>query len=141
MKYVTEPKSVIEEKKITWTTIQKNEQVTLLASINFQKPTPSSDLLFTNSVEYSIGSSSDRITFDFQIPFNFVEFIRPTPMSTSDYFALWKNSKVEQTFTITSTLRNASLFAEKMTKLFHVALVDLNTACMICCEDYDWIHV
>ena len=127
---MTEPKAAIEEKKITWTAIHKNEQTTLLASINFQKPTPSSDLMFTTSIEYSIESSPERITFDFQIPFNFVEFIRPTAMNTSDYFALWKNSKVEQTLTITSTLRNASLFAEKMTKLFHVALVDLNTACM-----------
>ena len=114
-----------------WEKINKEEQVTILGSVNFQKPTPSSDLLFTGKIEYSIEGTDSRNTLDFEIPFNFVEFIRGTPMSTSDYFTLWKNSKVEQTMRITSTLRNTSLFAERVTKLFHLAMIDLNVSCMV----------
>lgn len=129
MKYVTEPKSVIEAKQMKWEELNSHEQVTVLGSVNFQKPTPSSSLLFTGQLEYSIEGSKSRNTLDFEIPFSFVEFIRATPMSTSDYFNLWKNSKVEQKVSITSTLRNTSLFAEKVTSLFHVAMVDLNDSC------------
>lgn len=129
---MTEPKGDVDSKTMKWEKIQSDEQVTILGSVNFQKPTPSSNLLFTGKFEYSIEGSDSRNTLDFEIPFNFVEFIRGTPMSTTDYFALWKNSKVEQTIRITSTLRNTSLFAEKVTKIFHLSMVDLNVSCKEC---------
>ena len=130
VKYVAEPKAKIESKEVHWDSIARREQMTVLGSINFQKPTPSSDLSVNGTVKYLMGESDVINTLDFVIPFNFVEMIRETPMTTSEYFALWNKTKAEQKTEIKSTLRNTNLFADKVNKIFHVATIDINESCM-----------
>lgn len=131
VKYVAEPKAKIEGKELHWDSIPKREQMTVLGSINFQKPTPSSDLSVNGTVSYQLADGNVTNSLDFVIPFNFVEMIRETPMTTSEYFALWNSTKAEQKAEIKSTLRNTNLFADKVNKIFHVATVDINEACII----------
>ena len=103
VKYVTEPKGTIEGKTISWATIGKEEQVTILGSTNFHKPTPSSSLSLSGHIEYKVEGSEDAHSLDFDIPY-----------------------KAEQKVEIHSSLRNTRLFAEKANKMFHVAIVDVN---------------
>lgn len=126
MKFVTEPKGNTQGTKLSWEAIAAEEQVTILGNVNFSKPTPSSSLVFSGQVVYHLESSDDEKTLDFEIPFNFVEMIRGTPMSSSEYFALWKSSKADRRVEVKTTLRNTRLFAEKANRLFHVALIDVN---------------
>lgn len=126
VKYVTEPKGTIEGKTISWATIGKEEQVTILGSTNFHKPTPSSSLSLSGHIEYKVEGSEDAHSLDFDIPFSFMEMVRETPMSATAYFEMWKSYKAEQKVEIHSSLRNTRLFAEKANKLFHVAIVDVN---------------
>lgn len=125
-KFVTEPKGASQGGKLSWGAIAAEEQVTVLVNFNFAKPTPSSSLLFSGHIEYHLEEGEKEAAFDIEIPFNFVDMIRGTPMSTSEYFALWKSSKAEQKVEIKSTLRNTRLFAEKANRLFHVAVIDIN---------------
>ena len=126
MKFVTEPKGSAQGTKLSWEAIASEEQVTILGNVNFSKPTPSSSLVFSGQVLYHLESSDDEKTLDFEIPFNFVEMIRGTPMSSSEYFALWKSSKADRRVEVKTTLRNTRLFAEKANRLFHVAVIDIN---------------
>lgn len=125
-KFVTEPKGASQGGKLSWDAIAAEEQVTILVNLNFAKPTPSSSLLFTGHIEYHTEAEGKEAALDLEIPFNFVDMIRGTPMSTSEYYALWKSSKAEQKVEIKSTLRNTRLFAEKVNRLFHVAMIDVN---------------
>ena len=126
-KFVTEPKGASQDAKFSWGAIAAEEQVTVLVNLNFAKPTPSSSLSFTGHIEYHTeAEESKEAALDLEIPFNFVDMIRGTPMSSSEYFALWKSSKAEQKVEIKSTLRNTRLFAEKANRLFHVAIIDVN---------------
>ena len=112
IKLVSEPKAAIEEKRLVWKAVGAREQITVLGSINFQKPTPSSDLMFSGSVSYKTETAEE-------------------PMSTSEYYAQWKSYKAEQKVDIKTTLRNTRLFAERANKVFHVAMVDVNEPCMV----------
>ena len=130
IKYVTEPKGTVEGKSFTWERLAKHEQATILGSINFQKPTPTSALQLSGTVTYQIENAPTPAPLPFTIDFNFVEMIRELPMETSEYFKVWNASKAEQKVEVRSTLRNTGLFAEKAKKLFHVAIVDVNESCM-----------
>lgn len=130
IKLVSEPKAAIDGKRLSWESVGQREQITILGSINFQKPTPSSDLKFSGCVCYKADASEEPTKLAFEIPFNFVEMMRELPMSTSEYYAQWKNCKAEQKVDIKTTLRNTRLFAEKTNKVFHVAMVDVNEPCM-----------
>ena len=122
---------MIEGKSFTWEHLAKHEQATILGSINFQKPTPTSALQLAGTVTYQIANASTPApaSLAFAIDFNFVEMIRELPMETSEYFKAWGASKAEQKVEVCSTLRNTRLFAEKANKLFHVAIVDVNESC------------
>lgn len=137
VKYVIEPKGSVEGKTLSWEHLDKKEQATILGSINFQKPTPTSALQMTGSVSYQVDKTAEMHSLAFTIDFNFVEMIREMPMETSEYFKIWGTSKAEQKVEIKSTLRNTRLFAEKAQKIFHVAIVDVNDACMYSFFNFD----
>lgn len=126
VKFVAEPKAAVEGKTLKWEAIAKEEQVTVLGSTNFHKPTPSSALSMNGHIEYKVEGQEEMHALDFEIPFNFVEMVRETPMTATAYFEMWKSYKAEQKVEIHSSLRNTRLFAEKANKLFHVAIVDVN---------------
>lgn len=129
VKFVAEPKAAVEGKTLKWEAIAKEEQVTVLGSTNFHKPTPSSALSMNGHIEYKVEGQEEMHALDFEIPFNFVEMVRETPMTATAYFEMWKSYKAEQKVEIHSSLRNTRLFAEKANKLFHVAIVDVNDVC------------
>ena len=131
IKLVSEPKAAIEEKRLVWKAVGAREQITVLGSINFQKPTPSSDLMFSGSVSYKTETAEEQTMLPFEIPFNFVEMMRELPMCTSEYYAQWKSCKAEQKVDIKTPRRNPRLFAERANKVFHVAMVDVNEPCMV----------
>ena len=129
VKYATEPKAAVEGKTLKWEAIGKEQQVTVLGSTNFHKPTPSSALSLNGHIDYKVEGKEEVHALDFEIPFNFVEMVRETPMTATAYFDMWKSYKAEQKVEIHSSLRNTRLFAKKANKLFHVAIVDINDVC------------